>query len=201
MAQLRKCLAVCALGAVLNCGGEPVDRVEVVRVATTTIEPNTSRTVGHYSEVVRMRELADRHAHGRDVHARALAFVVAVAEYAGAVEESAGRPTRSGRASGTGEDGVPPDESAAASAPSGSCAIPAHICARESGFNPTVVSPNGLWHGKYQFTQSTFNHAVAGAGLPEYVGVSPEQAPEGVQDAAAAWLWAQPGGHGHWGER
>lgn len=92
-----------------------------------------------------------------------------------------------------------PPTTAPAVVASGSCAIPDYICDRESNHDPTVVSPNGIWHGKYQFTQSTWDNAVAGAGHPEYVGVPPEQAPEAIQDAAAGWLWSQPGGCGHWG--
>lgn len=65
----------------------------------------------------------------------------------------------------------------------------AQIAACESGGDPTAVSPNGQYRGKYQFSRSTWQ-SVGGVG-------DPAAAPEAVQDALAARLLAT-GGPGHW---
>ena len=59
----------------------------------------------------------------------------------------------------------------------------------ESGGDPTAVSADGTYHGKYQFSVSTWQ-SVGGSGLPS-------QAPEAEQDMRAAMLYAQSG-PGQW---
>ena len=61
----------------------------------------------------------------------------------------------------------------------------AAIAACESGGDPTAVSPDGTYRGKYQFDLQTWQ-AVGGSG-------DPAAAPESVQDALAARLYAQAG--------
>jgi hypothetical protein len=61
----------------------------------------------------------------------------------------------------------------------------AAIAACESGGDPTAVSPDGQYRGKYQFDQQTWE-AVGGSG-------DPAAAPEAVQDEMAARLQAQAG--------
>jgi Transglycosylase-like domain len=63
------------------------------------------------------------------------------------------------------------------------------IAACESGGDPTAVSSNGMYHGKYQFSVATWQ-AVGGTGLPS-------QAPEAEQDMRAAMLYARSG-PGQW---
>lgn len=63
------------------------------------------------------------------------------------------------------------------------------IASCESGGDPTVVSSSGLYHGKYQFSTSTWA-AVGGSGLPS-------EAPEIEQDYRAALLYARSG-PGQW---
>jgi len=63
------------------------------------------------------------------------------------------------------------------------------IAACESGGDPTAVSPDGTYHGKYQFSVETWA-AMGGSGLPS-------QAPEAEQDMRAAMLYAQSG-PGQW---
>lgn len=63
------------------------------------------------------------------------------------------------------------------------------IASCESGGDPTIVSSNGLYHGKYQFSPSTWA-AVGGSGLPS-------QAPEVEQDYRAALLYVRSG-PGQW---
>ena len=55
----------------------------------------------------------------------------------------------------------------------------------ESGGDPTAVSPDGTYRGKYQFDQQTWE-SVGGTG-------DPAAAPEAVQDEMAARLHAQRG--------
>lgn len=59
------------------------------------------------------------------------------------------------------------------------------IAACESGGDPTAVSSDGSYRGKYQFHPSTWE-AVGGAG-------DPAAAPEAEQDYRAALLYAQSG--------
>lgn len=46
----------------------------------------------------------------------------------------------------------------------------------ESGGNYQAVSPNGLYMGAFQFSQSTWNYAARAAGLSNLVGVPPNHA-------------------------
>jgi hypothetical protein len=62
----------------------------------------------------------------------------------------------------------------------------ASIAQCESGGDPTAVSPDGTYRGKYQFDQGTWS-SVGGTG-------DPAAAPESVQDEMAARLYAQRGG-------
>jgi hypothetical protein len=55
----------------------------------------------------------------------------------------------------------------------------------ESGGDPTAVSPDGLYRGKYQFSRETWA-ALGGSG-------DPAAAPESVQDEMAAQLLARSG--------
>lgn len=57
----------------------------------------------------------------------------------------------------------------------------ASTAACESGGNPSAVSPDGRYRGKWQFDQQTWDaHAPSG-----WQGVDPASAPESVQDQAA----------------
>jgi hypothetical protein len=61
----------------------------------------------------------------------------------------------------------------------------AKIAQCESGGDPTVVSPDGRYRGKYQFTRSTWR-SLGGTG-------DPAKADEATQDAMAAKLYAARG--------
>jgi hypothetical protein len=70
--------------------------------------------------------------------------------------------------------------------------VPPHleaIALCESGGDPTAVSADGMYHGKYQFSVATWQ-AMGGTGLPS-------QAPEAEQDMRAAMLYEQSG-PGQW---
>jgi hypothetical protein len=64
-------------------------------------------------------------------------------------------------------------------------AILARIARCESGGNPTAVSADGRYRGKYQFTRATWR-ALGGSG-------DPARAPEAEQDRLAARLLAREG--------
>ena len=71
-------------------------------------------------------------------------------------------------------------------------AVPPHleaIALCESGGDPSAVSADGMYHGKYQFSVATWA-AMGGSGLPS-------QAPESEQDMRAAMLYEQSG-PGQW---
>ena len=63
-----------------------------------------------------------------------------------------------------------------------------------------AVSGSGTYRGAYQFSQRTWDSAVAGAGMEEYAGVPADQVPASVQDAAAAHLYSVSG-TSPWGGR
>jgi peptidoglycan hydrolase-like protein with peptidoglycan-binding domain len=73
----------------------------------------------------------------------------------------------------------------AASIPAEAKAVLDQIAQCESGGNPAAESPNGLYFGKYQFSQPTWE-AMGGTG-------NPAEAPEATQDALAYKLYEQRG--------
>jgi peptidoglycan hydrolase-like protein with peptidoglycan-binding domain len=68
---------------------------------------------------------------------------------------------------------------------SNDAALLARIAECESGGDPTIVSPDGRYRGKYQFSRATWR-AMGGSG-------DPAQAPEAEQDRLAAALLAARG--------
>lgn len=79
-------------------------------------------------------------------------------------------------------------------APTGACGgnlPPCCVMLRESGGNPTAVNPSSGASGKWQFMPDTWQ------GFDGYPTAA--QAPEAVQDARAAQIWAGGAGAGHWG--
>jgi peptidoglycan hydrolase CwlO-like protein len=71
----------------------------------------------------------------------------------------------------------------------------------ESGGNYQAVSPNGLYMGAFQFSQSTWNTAAAAAGRPDLVGVPPNTASKADQDTVAVALYALDGEQPWLGDR
>ena len=71
----------------------------------------------------------------------------------------------------------------------------------ESGGNYGIVSPNGLYMGAFQFSQSTWNTATAAAGLGLLVGVRPNEATKAEQDSVAVALFALDGQQPWLGDR
>jgi hypothetical protein len=77
------------------------------------------------------------------------------------------------------------------------------LCVRkdESGGNYQAVSPNGLYRGAFQFSQSTWNYAAQAANHPELVGVPPNDASKAAQDTVAVALYALDGERPWLGDR
>jgi hypothetical protein len=67
------------------------------------------------------------------------------------------------------------------------------VVREESGGNYQAVSPNGLYMGAFQFSQSTWNEAAQLAGLPGLVGVPPNDASKADQDTLAIALYDADG--------
>jgi cytoskeletal protein RodZ len=67
---------------------------------------------------------------------------------------------------------------------------------RESGGNYGVVSSNGLYYGAYQFLRSSWDSTASHAGRTDLIGVAPNVAAPGDQDAMALhlyrWLGKKP---------
>ncbi len=63
----------------------------------------------------------------------------------------------------------------------------------ESGGNYGAVSPDGLYMGGFQFSQPTWNQAAQLAGMPQLVGVPPNQATPAEQDDLAIALYQADG--------
>jgi hypothetical protein len=63
----------------------------------------------------------------------------------------------------------------------------------ESGGNYQAVSPNGLYLGGFQFSQGTWNVAAQLAGLPQLIGVAPNDASKADQDTLAIALYQADG--------
>jgi hypothetical protein len=80
---------------------------------------------------------------------------------------------------------APQGATAAASSAGGGSATLARIARCESGGDPTAVSADGQYRGKYQFTRATWAR-MGGSG-------DPAAAPEAEQDRRAAALLAQAG--------
>jgi hypothetical protein len=71
----------------------------------------------------------------------------------------------------------------------------------ESGGDYQAVSPNGLYMGAFQFSQSTWNYAAQAAGLGSLVGVRPNTATKAEQDTVAVALYALDGDRPWLGDR
>jgi peptidoglycan hydrolase CwlO-like protein len=71
----------------------------------------------------------------------------------------------------------------------------------ESRGNYGAVSPNGMYMGAFQFSQSTWNFAARAAGLLYLVGVAPNHATKPEQDTVAVALFALDGEQPWLGDR
>jgi peptidoglycan hydrolase CwlO-like protein len=69
------------------------------------------------------------------------------------------------------------------------------VCARqaESSGNYDAISPSGTYMGAFQFSQSTWDEAADMAGMPQLVGVPPNEASAADQNALAIALYDADG--------
>jgi len=89
-----------------------------------------------------------------------------------------------------------PTAGAAASGAVGSQSLPPFlqcVIRVESGGDYGAVSPDGLYMGAFQFSQSTWNVAAQLAGMPQLIGVPPNTASPADQNALAIALYNADG--------
>jgi Transglycosylase-like domain len=67
------------------------------------------------------------------------------------------------------------------------------VLQHESGGNYQAVDPSGTYMGGFQFSQSTWNEAAQLAGLPQLIGVPPNEASKADQDTLAIALYDADG--------
>ena len=72
------------------------------------------------------------------------------------------------------------------------------IVNKESTGNYAVVSSNGMYHGAYQFMQSTSDAAARAMGREDLVGVPASQWNRAEQDEAFYTMWNHGAGRSHW---
>jgi len=129
-------------------------------------------------------------------------------EAATAVAAVAAADRAGGRTGGVRPAGSPtPPASSGAPAPAAGSTDPALnpflecVVQAESGGNYSAVSPDGLYMGAFQFSQSTWNVAAQAAGRPDLIGVPPNQASRGDQDTLAVVLFSLDGEQPWLGDR
>ena len=144
----------------------------------------------------------------------AAAEAVAAAQRAGRKGSGHGGPGRSGAGSGSGfgtgpgaDGGVSAGAGAAPGVPAVSLPDPALnpflLCVvdAESRGNYQAVSPNGLYMGAFQFSQSTWNLAALASALSILVNVPPNEASKAEQDTLAVTLYSLDGERPWLGDR
>jgi hypothetical protein len=102
-----------------------------------------------------------------------------------AVDGVAGPQTLAALGLGSGDESPAAEETASTTAGSGDDATLERIAQCESGGDPTAVSADGTYRGKYQFDRETWRQ-MGGSG-------DPAEAPEAEQDRIAAKLLAARG--------
>ncbi len=91
---------------------------------------------------------------------------------------------------------VPPPVAGSVSVAVGDPALPPFlqcVLERESGGDYQAVSPSGTYMGGFQFSQPTWNEAAQLAGLPQLIGVPPNEASKADQDTLAVALYDADG--------
>jgi peptidoglycan hydrolase CwlO-like protein len=147
------------------------------------------------------------------VAAQAAAQAAAAAAAVRAAQAAAARNDASPAPAGSGSSSGPPAV-VTTGAPASGIAVPVTniadpalnpflqcVVQAESGGNYGAVSPNGLYRGAFQFSQSTWNMAAQAAGLSALVGVPPNLASKAAQDTVAVALYALDGERPWLGDR
>ncbi len=136
-------------------------------------------------------------------------LAVAVAQQDAALSRAAAAAVTTARKttvqrSGGGTSSPPPSSGTTAPSNTIDPTLPpflACVVQAESGGNYQAVSPNGLYRGAFQFSQSTWNFAAQAAHRPDLVGVPPNQASKADQDTLAVTLFALDGERPWLGDR
>jgi peptidoglycan hydrolase CwlO-like protein len=147
------------------------------------MESEQAQVTGHLAEVVAQQAAAQ---------AAAAAAAVAAAQRA-AAQAAVIRVTA-----------TPGSTFVGAGAPSTDPSLPPYlqcVLQAESGGNYAAVSANGIYMGGFQFSQATWNMAAPAAGLPNLVGVPPNQASPAAQDDVAIALYTLDGRQPWLGDR
>jgi hypothetical protein len=172
--------------------------------ATAALQAQQAQVTGQLAAAVAAQQAAQRRAAAEAV-ARApkvtprttttatIATVSSTATRAPASTTSPSPPAPSGGSSGGDPYPSLPDPALNAFL---SCVVQA-----ESGGDYSIVSPNGIYMGAFQFSQSTWNTAASAAGLPLLVGVRPNDATKAEQDTVAVALYAMDGEQPWLGDR
>ena len=169
------------------------DQVEQTTQASSLAQATAS--VHHIATVQAQvtGQLAVAVAQASAAQGRAAAAAVATAQRATTTKRS-GAPPASGTSSGG--TSAPSSTTDPALNPFLACVVQA-----ESGGNYGAVSPNGLYRGAFQFSQSTWNFAAQAAGRPDLVGVPPNLASKADQDSVAVALYSLDGERPWLGDR
>ena len=171
------------------------DKSDQVQQATDLAQAESAQ---HQMEFVQSQvtgQLATAIAEQAATQAANAAAAVAAAQKAAlaAAEKAAAAAQKAGTGSASGVTaGRPTSVADPALNPYLQCVVDA-----ESHGDYGAVSPNGMYMGAFQFSQSTWNLAAGAAGLSALVGVPPNLASKAEQDAVAVALYALDG-HQPW---
>jgi peptidoglycan hydrolase CwlO-like protein len=183
---------------------ETADRLAQSSQATSLAQANNTELTMESAQAQVTGQLAAAVAQQAAAQSAAATAAVAAAQRAAVAPSAASQPTSSASPPTTAPAGTPP---AAPTAIGGATTDPALnpflqcVVQAESGGNYGAVSPNGLYMGAFQFSQSTWNLAASAAGLPGLVGVPPNTASKADQDTVAVALYALDGQQPWLGDR
>jgi peptidoglycan hydrolase-like protein with peptidoglycan-binding domain len=177
--------AVCTGGALAAPGGTDSLPRETIRAAQRALDVKADGVVGPKTKRAIRKHQRDEGLQVDGVLGPATLRSLGVTSGTGAEPAEPEQPEPPASASG----GDPPSAGAPADTPPAPSAEAAatldEIAECESGGDPTAISANGLYRGKYQFDVSTWEH-MGGTG-------DPAEATEAEQDARAAQLLERRG--------
>lgn len=183
------------------------DRVELSQQANDLAQANSSELQLQSAQSQVTGQLATAVAQQQAAQASAAQAAVAAAQKAAVPPSPSSQPTSSASStsnpSSTSTSSASPPPVAVGGATTDPALNPFLQCVvqAESGGNYGAVSPDGLYMGAFQFSQSTWNYAAQAAGLPGLVGVPPNTASKADQDTVAVALYALDGEQPWLGDR
>jgi hypothetical protein len=192
---------------------EAADRSEQAREAGYLSQANATQDQLEASRAQVTGQLAVAVAHQAAAQAAAASAAIAAAQRAAAQNAASAAASAAGSGSSAAPatapaqaptaSGTPPTPGAGGGATTDPALNPFLQCVvqAESGGNYGAVSPNGLYMGAFQFSQSTWNIAAQAAGLPGLIGMPPNLATKADQDTLAVALYALDGSQPWLGDR